>query len=577
MQWFGNLKTRTKLIAGFGVVCVIMAAVGLFAVRELAVVNSSTVEIATNWLPSVKITSELNTGTFDHRLKLLRYISASSPDERAQLEREMAATETQIAKDRAVYEPLISSPEEQAKYDQFSTMWEGYLRGYAEIVALSRQGKPAEAKALLVGASLSDFRTTSAKIGELVALNDTGGQVARATAATAYTRARTWLIGIITGGIAIACVLALVIAGIIARPLAMAVDILQAVADGDFTRTLEVDTEDEVGQMAAALNRAVGGMRGALTEVRRSADELASASQQLSAASEEISSGAQEQAAGLEETASSLEEITSTVKQNADNAQQANQLASGAGDVAEKGGRVVNQAVVAMGEINQASKQIADIITTIDEIAFQTNLLALNAAVEAARAGEQGRGFAVVAAEVRNLAQRSATAAKEIKGLIQDSVSKVEAGSALVNQSGQTLQEIVQSVKRVTDIVAEIAAATKEQATGIDQVNRAISQMDSVTQSNASQTEELSGTAESLSTQAEELQGLVARFRLEQEGTTGHRVAPPAARVKPRKPPVAAARRTTAVAARRPARPAAFPSLDDEVPVAAAAANFEEF
>ncbi len=257
----------------------------------------------------------------------------------------------------------------------------------------------------------------------------------------------------------------------------------------------------------------------ALIEASVAAGEVASSAQQLASASEELSSGAQEQASSIEETSATLEEITATVKQNADNARQASQLAAGSRDAAEKGGQVVASAVEAMKEINDASKNIAEIITTIDEIAFQTNLLALNAAVEAARAGEQGRGFAVVAAEVRSLAQRSATAAKEIKRLIQDTVRKVENGSELVNRSGHTLNEIVASVKRVTDIVGEIAAASAEQATGIEQVNKATAQMDQVTQANSSQTEELSATAEELSGLAESLQEVVARFKLtEDEG-----------------------------------------------------------
>ncbi len=301
------------------------------------------------------------------------------------------------------------------------------------------------------------------------------------------------------------------------RKVQQILQIVNAVADGNFDLTIPDLGDDAVGQVAKALDSAVAAIRSALLQVRSVAETVASAASQMTSASHEISKGAQHQASSLEETASSLEEITSTVKQNTDNAQQARQLANGSRDVADKGGVVVGDAVRAMSEINHASTRIADIITTIDEIAFQTNLLALNAAVEAARAGEQGRGFAVVAAEVRNLAQRSASAAKEIKSLIQDSVRKVENGSSLVNQSGKTLEEIVNSVKRVTDIVAEIAAASKEQLTGIEQVNKAVAQMDRVTQNNASQTEEMSGTAASLLDHAEQLRVLVGQFRLDQD------------------------------------------------------------
>jgi methyl-accepting chemotaxis protein len=330
----------------------------------------------------------------------------------------------------------------------------------------------------------------------------------------AYHSARTLLVIAAAVSLLLGIILSIVIARGFSVPMNLAVAVLERVADGDLTVALDVNTKDEVGQMAAALNRAVERLNSTMHGVADSAANASSSAQQLASASEAIASGAQQQAASLEETSASLEEITATVRQSADNAQQASQLASASKDTAMQGQEVVTKAITAMAEINVASARISEIISTIDEIAFQTNLLAVNAAIEAARAGDEGRGFAVVASEVRSLAQRSALAAKEIKVLIQDSLRKVEAGSALVNRSGETLQGIVGSVKQVTDIVGEIAAAAGEQSSGIEQVNTAMIQMDQVTQSNSAQTEELSATAEALSGQAARLLELMDTFTL---------------------------------------------------------------
>jgi methyl-accepting chemotaxis protein len=254
-----------------------------------------------------------------------------------------------------------------------------------------------------------------------------------------------------------------------------------------------------------------------VSKVKTVASEVRRGAEEISAGNANLSQRTEQQSSSLEETASSMEEMTTTVKQNADNAGQANQLAMAARDQAEKGGSVVSQAVKAMADINDSSKKIADIIGVIDDIAFQTNLLALNAAVEAARAGEQGRGFAVVASEVRSLAGRSATAAKEIKELIQDSVKKVEDGSVLVTQSGQTLDKIVASVKKVSDIVAEIAAASREQSSGIEQVNRAVMQMDELTQQNAALVEEATAASQAMAEQVRGLNGMLERYRVSEQ------------------------------------------------------------
>lgn len=299
-----------------------------------------------------------------------------------------------------------------------------------------------------------------------------------------------------------------------ARGLIEVSNVAQVAAQGDLTQRVPTRTKDELGTLANAMNEMFDNVGKVVNEVRQAAEHVTQASGEISQGNEDLSQRTSQQASSLEETSASMEQMTSTVKQNADNAKQANQLAMAAREVAEKGGAVTSKAVEAMNEINKSSKKIADIINVIDEIAFQTNLLALNAAVEAARAGEQGRGFAVVASEVRNLAQRSATAAKEIKDHIQESVQRVEEGSGLVGKSGKTLDEIVTSVKRVTDLMSEMSAASQEQASGIDQVNQAIMEMDHSTQQNAALVEEAASSAQSMSQQAAALQQQVQFFKL---------------------------------------------------------------
>ncbi len=352
------------------------------------------------------------------------------------------------------------------------------------------------------------------------------------------------------------------ILGTVVSPINALSQVVSSLAEGDLTKLMDGEFKGQFEELQQAMNGSMSQLSNVLRNIRNASVEISKGSGEIAEGTTEISTRFEEMASSLEETASSMEEMTSTVKQNADNAREANQLAVGARELAEKGGGVVTQAVSAMEEINSASKKIADIIGVIDEIAFQTNLLALNAAVEAARAGEQGRGFAVVAAEVRNLAQRSAAAAKEIKTLIQDSVAKVDDGSRLVDESGKVLVEIVDGVKKVTDIVGEIAAASQEQSTGIEEINKSVMQMDEMTQQNASFIEEAAASAGSMADQAKSMTEQMEVFTLDQGEPAG-------GSARPGTPADSSARRPAAKAAPKSAakaapKAAAAESSDDD-------------
>jgi len=297
-------------------------------------------------------------------------------------------------------------------------------------------------------------------------------------------------------------------------PLKQAIEIANTLAAGDLTHKFSVNRSDEFGELLKALTQMGVNLRATVLDVQKNAASVRQATGEIASGNLDLSQRTEEQASSLEETASSMEELTSTVRQNTDNSINANEIAMTASNITAKGGEMMQEVITTMSSISESSSKIADIISVIDGIAFQTNILALNAAVEAARAGEQGRGFAVVATEVRNLAQRSATAAKEIKVLIDDSVKKVEGGATLVNKTGKTMDEIVAAIKHLTEIMSDITSASKEQSTGIEQVNQAVTQMDEVTQQNAALVEQAAAAAASLEQQAHELVGAISIFNL---------------------------------------------------------------
>ena len=367
-----------------------------------------------------------------------------------------------------------------------------------------------------------ELRNWAVDVRELVSIEQRLNEAAAVETEQSYTNAKNLALVCAALAILLGVAIAFLITRSITRPLSEALGLAQRVAVGDLTSTVEVKTKDETGKLLQALKDMNESLSGIVGDVRDTTDSIATASKQIAVGNSDLSQRTEEQASSLEETASSMEELTSTVRQNAENAKQANQLAASASDIAVKGGQVVGQVVETMTSISDSSKKIVDIISVIEGIAFQTNILALNAAVEAARAGEQGRGFAVVAGEVRNLAQRSAAAAKEIKTLIGDSVDKVGTGAKLVDQAGATMSEIVSAVKRVTDIMSEISAASTEQSAGIEQVNQAITQMDEVTQQNAALVEEAAAAAESMQEQANSLMEAVSVFKL--EAVTGRQI-----------------------------------------------------
>ncbi|MEO5795965.1 MAG: methyl-accepting chemotaxis protein [Rhodoferax sp.] len=509
-----HLGIRAKLLGGFVLVLVIALAQSLLSIHRLGTVNDTSRTIAQVWLPSVKQLGDLGTELGACRVTLLKLLLVENPTAVDGIEAEMKRGLARMDTLRAAYAKDFSSAEDQALYQQFDRQLKAALALNTELFKMMREMRTDEARQLGGGTASKLYDEASATLDKLIAMNATGATQASDAATVAYRQGLVVLLGSLLMMAALGLGIGWVLSGKLTRAASQAVRAAEQIADGDLSQPIVATSHDEMGLLLAALARMQLRLRDIVAGVRQNAENVATASEEIAMGNNDLSVRTEQQASALQQTASSMDDLAGTVRQNADSAVQANQLALNASTVAVSGGEVVNRVVETMKGINDASRKIADIISVIDSIAFQTNILALNAAVEAARAGEQGRGFAVVASEVRNLAGRSAEAAKEIKALINASVERVEQGTVLVDQAGTTMTEVASSIRRVTDIMGEISAASQDQALGVAQVGEAVRQMDQTTQQNAALVEEMAAAASGLKSQAQELVQTVAVFKL---------------------------------------------------------------
>jgi methyl-accepting chemotaxis protein len=510
-----NFRIGTRLAAGFAFVLVLLSVAGAIGVYSMATIQQRLDHVVSRSSVQVAAATAVSAGIRDIMFDLSVLVQSEDKAARDAQKVKIAQARERYGKAKKTIAESSPDDKEKAFLDRLDATLKPAVPVNNEILAHLEHGERQEATNKFLTQSQPFGRTLIAIAEEMLTYEQATADEVAARSRQEYERARALVVAACIAGVLLGACAAWLIARSITRPLAEAVRVAETVATGDLTLRIDSDARDETGLLLHALKRMSESLAGVCGNVHSGAYAMCDAVGQIAAGNQDLSQRTEEQASSLEETAASMEELTSTVRQNAENARQANQLAQSASTVAEEGGAVVGAVVQTMSSINESSRKIAEIITVIDGIAFQTNILALNAAVEAARAGEQGRGFAVVASEVRNLAQRSAAAAKEIKALIGDSVGKVDAGTALVAKAGHTMQEIVASIRRVTDIMGEITGASEEQTRGIAQVSQAITQMDQVTQQNAALVEEAASAAHSLREQAGQLVEAVSVFKLD--------------------------------------------------------------
>jgi len=514
-----NLKISTRLTLLIGALSLLILAIGGIGLYGISRANAALNSVYEDRTVPMGQVADIQRRLLRNRLLIANSLVTPTPDFIAKNAAEIEDNIAAIGKVWDAYMATTLTPEEAKLAQAFVESRKNFVQqGLKPALAALRANDIAGAKQVVVEHIRPLYEPVGEGIAALLKLQLDVAKAEYETAVTRYETIRAVAIGAMLCGIGAAALFGFFLIRSMTRSLNHAVEVADAVAAGDLTKSIRTEGRDEISRLLRSMATMKDNLMRVVTGVRENAEGVATASSEIAQGNLDLSQRTEEQASALEQTAATMEQLGSTVRHNADNARQANQLALGASTVAVKGGEVVGQVVETMKGINESSKKIADIIGVIDGITFQTNILALNAAVEAARAGEQGRGFAVVAGEVRSLAQRSAEAAKEIKRLITASVERVEHGTALVDQAGSTMQEVVMSIRRVTDIMGEISSASVEQSSGVAQVGEAVSQMDQVTQQNAALVEESAAAAESLKTQAQQLVQAVAVFQLHHDG-----------------------------------------------------------
>ena len=515
-----QLNISTRLLLLIGTLCALLLLVGGVGLYGIGKTNDALQTVYEDRTVPIGQLGDIEALQLGNRLAIAAALNTPTPE---LIAAGTATVEANIAAITRLWEAYMATKltdEEAQLAKAFAAARKTFVQdGLRPTLAALRANDLKEAQRLTVESVRPLFATAKQSLDALKRLQiDEAGKEYTAAMAR-YDTVRMVSVASILVALLVAGLFGWRISRSITRPLQRAAEAATRVAGGDLTVPLHAEGRDETTLLLAALAGMQDNLVRIVGEVRANAEGVATASAQIAQGNNDLSGRTEEQASALEQTAASMEQLSGTVRQNADNARQGNQLAQNASSVAIRGGEVVGQVVQTMKGINDSSRKIADIISVIDGIAFQTNILALNAAVEAARAGEQGRGFAVVASEVRSLAGRSAEAAKEIKGLIADSVLRVEQGTALVDQAGATMTEVVGAIRRVTDIMGEISAASTEQSTGVAQVGEAVTQMDQATQQNAALVEESAAAADSLKHQAQHLVQAVAVFQLPRSGT----------------------------------------------------------